>query len=121
MRRRAAGWLALLVCLLPLRGFAQEPSFGFRFVETRDKRVRVTSVDPKGLAWQMGLRDGDIFRSVNKQAIRSRKDLVDAFHAIHKKYAGAYEIVVTRGGRSRTLKGKVVPSPTVEGRFERAK
>src|SRR5262245_25695883 len=98
MRRRVAGCVALVVCLLPLRVFAEGPSFGFRFVETRDKKVRVTSVDPEGLAWQMGLREGDVIVYVNKQAIRSKKDLIAAFHGIHKKKAGAYAIVVARGG-----------------------
>ncbi len=125
MNRLLAG-VVFLGCLVvcPLATFADElddgPYFGFRFVETRDKQVRVSSVDPKGLAWQMGLRRDDLLVTIgkalndpNKRDVRSSKDVKDALMAIGKKDGAKYYIVLDRAAPSATkaarmtLKGEI--------------
>jgi S1-C subfamily serine protease len=103
-----------LVCWEVLLGagavFGQKPALGFRCVETRNKTVEITYVDPKGLASQMGLEKGDILYELNKVKIKTIADMEEAL----KGFPGKYQLTVerTREGRktTRALEGELKKS-----------
>jgi hypothetical protein len=133
MKRLAAGVLVVAVLVSCAVVFADEPPpatyFGVRFVDRRDDRVRVTSVDPKALAWQMGLRRDDLFVWIGKAGpgsedalpVRSSREVKEGFDKIGKKDGSTYWIVVerTESGRSvrKTLRGQIRESKKQPGIF----
>jgi len=97
MKRLLAASVLMLTCMI---GFAADfddgPYLGVRFIETRDKKVRITSIDPKALAWQMGLRENDVFVTVSKKKVESREAVQAALKAIQKKDGVEFDIEVER-------------------------
>jgi RIP metalloprotease RseP len=57
--------------------------------------VSVNSIDPKGVQYAAGLRDGDVVRSINGVALTSLSDLPAAAHAAK---GGDLAFVIERGG-----------------------
>jgi hypothetical protein len=93
---------------------AQLPDyFKLQVVETQRKTVEITSVDPKGLAWQMGLRTNDTIQMIGTTRIQSRKELEREL----KNLSGKFEIKVRRVvGNAKERK---VEEKTLEGELRK--
>lgn len=105
-------WIVIATwSLWPTLAWAQAPDFKLDFVQTRERTVEVTKVDPAGLAWKMGLKKDDTVLKIDTKKIEKKKDLEDALKALR----GSYAIVVERAEGSgkqrrfvqRTLKGEL--------------
>lgn len=101
------GCITFLLLLRPAESWAAHEQFGFRYIETNNRQIRITSVDPKGLAGQIGLRQDDVLKKINGIDITSTQSLDRALRqAIDER---KYEIMVyrPRDKGERTLKGQV--------------
>ena len=56
--------------------------------------VRVEKANPKGIGYRMGIRDGDIIQSVNKEEMKSTKQLVETL-----KKSSSVEIIWKSGDK----------------------
>ena len=124
MRHLTAACLFLGLALWPavVSAGEKEPYVGVRFEETKDGKVKATSLDPKAIAWQMGFRNDDVVKSIDvgtgSKAIKSASDAkVIVGKVFEAKEETEYTIVIERRVGSstrpveRTIKGKILANP----------
>jgi hypothetical protein len=97
MKRLMAASVLMLGCVIGFAAaFEDGPYLGVRFIETRDKKVRITSIDPKALAWQMGLRENDVFVTVSGKKVESSETVQATLKAIKRENGATFDIEVER-------------------------
>jgi C-terminal processing protease CtpA/Prc len=92
---------------------AQAPDFKLGSVETRRKTVEITSVDPKGLAYQMGIKVDDTILRIGNTRITTKEECKKALESLR----GEYEIEVQRVVGSG--KDKRIERPVLKGEIRR--
>jgi hypothetical protein len=97
MKGFLAATVLLVGCLLgSAPAFDDGPYLGVRFIEMPDKKVQVTYVDPRSLAWQIGLRENDIFLKVSGKDVKSTPEVRTALGKIEKKDGARFDLEVLR-------------------------
>jgi S1-C subfamily serine protease len=105
-------FIAAVFLLILLSARANADEFLFRFVETKDNKIRVTSVDSKGLAAQMGMRQDDIIVRIDNTNIDSKTKLDSALRSLLPQTGmRKFTVVVDRPGeKNKTLPGQIQKS-----------
>jgi len=102
--------VVVLVLLLSPAAATAQKKFGFDFVVTAEKTIRITDVDGKGLAGQIGLRQADIVKKIGDRDIRSKQDLDDALQKVSKGKEYKITIYRPRDRKEETFAGSIKQS-----------
>jgi hypothetical protein len=113
MHRLLSTSVILFGCFLGV-GTAKDdgPYLGLRFIEigggkAPGKQVRVTYVDPRGLASQMGLLENDTFVTIQRKKISSTAEAKAALQQIQKKDGTRFVFEVVRARSGGRTSGRV--------------